>query len=118
MQDSIHIKHKNLGRITRKLISIGLYVLLLSGSTVNANWNRNHVSYTVSNEDEGPRLTGHVQNWATLVQNYILQVSFKIFSFVCKKELQVSVCLKQIGYFFSLIERAGQSLQFINLQNV
>ncbi|KAJ8032799.1 Voltage-dependent calcium channel subunit alpha-2/delta-2 [Holothuria leucospilota] len=75
MQELIDTIHRNLGRFTRELLLIGLYVLLLSGSTANANWNQNHVSYTISNEGEGPRLTGHVQNWATLVQNYILQLA-------------------------------------------
>lgn len=89
MQKSIDTVHRNLGRFTRELlILIGVYVLLFSGSTANANWNRNPVSYTISNEGEGPRLTGHVQNWATLVQNYILQVSFKIFTFLCKRSFK------------------------------
>ena len=31
--------------------------------------------YSYAEEDKGGRLVGDVQNWATLIQNYILQVN-------------------------------------------
>ena len=35
--------------------------------------------YSYDKYTEGPRLTGHVQNWATLIQNYILQVNKNVY---------------------------------------
>lgn len=61
----------NSNRMVAKII-----FLLIFAKISCANWDFNSVRYTFSNEgDQEPRLTGHVQNWATLVQNYILQVS-------------------------------------------
>lgn len=51
-------------------------LLIIFLSWTSATWDYNHMAYTISEEgDQRPGLTAHVQNWATLVQNYILQVS-------------------------------------------
>ena len=60
-------------------VLIALYFVLLLIRPCNTSYanDDNGVPYRSSDfvDNEGGRLAPHVQNWATLIQNYILQVS-------------------------------------------
>ena len=60
------------------LICLGFLAVLITPTLEAVNYNEPNLEeprYSYSGENEGGRLTGHVQNWATLIQNYILQVT-------------------------------------------
>ncbi|XP_071807181.1 voltage-dependent calcium channel subunit alpha-2/delta-3-like [Asterias amurensis] len=59
------------------LICFGFLAVLITPTLEAVNYNEPNLEeprYSYAGENDGGRLTGHVQNWATLIQNYILQL--------------------------------------------